>query len=61
MWTLDKLTIQMGHLLAHPECQYAVCRIRSFLEPGETPPAGFRQELLQKEPVAYIMETFWSA
>ncbi|WP_129671691.1 glycosyltransferase [Candidatus Chloroploca sp. Khr17] len=57
LWTPDKLAIQVNHLLAHLDCQYTVCRIRSFLEPGETPPTGFRYELLQKEPVAYIMET----
>lgn len=57
LWAPDKLAVQVSHLLTHPVCQFTVCRIRSFLEPGETPPAGFRHELLQKEPVAYIMET----
>lgn len=57
LWTSDKLAVQVHHLQVHPDCQYAVCRIRSFLEPGETPPAGFRPELLQKEPVGFIMET----
>ena len=57
LWTPDKLAVQVGYLLTHPGCQYAVCRIRSFLEPGDTPPQGFRHELLTQEPVAYIMET----
>lgn len=57
LWTPDKLAVQAGYLRAHPECQYVVCRIRSFLEPGDTPPAGFRRELLEQTPVAYIMET----
>lgn len=57
LWTPDKLAVQVSYLLAYPDCQYTVCRIRSFLEPGDTPPAGFRPELLTQEPVAYIMET----
>jgi glycosyltransferase involved in cell wall biosynthesis len=57
LWTPDKLAVQAGYLLAHPVCQYVVSRIRSFLEPGETPLAGFRRELLDETPVAYIMET----
>lgn len=57
LWTPDKLAIQVNHLLTHLDCQYTVGRVRYFLEPGESPPAGFRLELLQKEPVAYIMET----
>lgn len=57
LWTPDKLEVQVGHLLTHPDCQYTVCRIHLFLEPGYAPPAGFRAELLQQEPVAYIAET----
>jgi glycosyltransferase involved in cell wall biosynthesis len=57
LWTPNKLSVQVGHLLAHPDCQYVVCRIRPFLEPGDKPPPGFRMELLQQEPPAYIMET----
>lgn len=57
LWAPDKLAVQVSHLLAHPDCQYTVCHIRPFLEPGDTPPPGFRAELLQQEPVAYIMET----
>ncbi len=57
LWAPDKLEVQVKSLLAHPECQYAVCRIHPFLEPGYTPPPGFRTELLTQKPVAYIMET----
>ena len=57
LWTPEKLAVQAGYLAAHPECQYAVCRIRYFCEPGDAPPAGFRPEWLSQEPVAYIMET----
>lgn len=57
MWMPDKLTNQIGYLTTHPEIQYAVCRVKFFIEPGCEMPAGFRPELLQQEPVAYIMET----
>jgi glycosyltransferase involved in cell wall biosynthesis len=57
LWTPDKLAVQVGQLLTHPDYQYTVCRIRSFLEPGYAPPAGFRTALLNQAPVAYIMET----
>ena len=57
LWTPDKLAVQVGYLAAHPECQYVVCHIHTFCEPGDAPPAGFRPEWLAQEPVAYIMET----
>jgi glycosyltransferase involved in cell wall biosynthesis len=57
LWAPRKLDVQVGHLVAHPECQYSVCRMHSFLESGVAPPPGFRAELLTQEPVAYIMET----
>lgn len=57
LWTPDKLAVQVDCLRAHPECQYAVCHIHPFLEPGDVPPPRFRAELLGQEPVAYIMET----
>lgn len=57
LWTPDKLAVQVGYLRAHPECQYVVCHIHPFLEPGDAPPPGFRVDLLRQEPVAYIMET----
>ena len=56
-WMPEKLARQVGFLTTHPECQYTVCRIRYFLEPGCAPPAGFRMELLEQTPAAYIMET----
>ena len=57
LWLPKKLAIQAGYLMAHPDCQYTVCRIRYFVEDGASPPAGFRPELLEQTPVAYIMET----
>lgn len=57
LWTPDKLSSQMAYLLDHPEAQYAVAKVKFFLEPGYTLPPGFRPQLLEQEPLAYIMET----
>jgi glycosyltransferase involved in cell wall biosynthesis len=57
LWTDRKLELQMHYLLAHPEAQYVVGRVKFFLEPGYGTPTGFRSELLETTPVGYIMET----
>ncbi len=57
LWTADKLNSQMCRLLEHPEYEYVVGRVKFFLETGCVPPPGFRQELLEGDRVAYIMET----
>ena len=57
LWTPGKLTMQVGHLLAHPEIDYATGRAEFFLEPGCAIPPGFRPELLSGSHVAHIMET----
>jgi glycosyltransferase involved in cell wall biosynthesis len=57
IWLPQKLELQMQHLLAHPEAQYVVGRVKFFLEPGFATPAGFRPELFETAPVAFIMET----
>lgn len=57
VWLPEKLEVQVGHLLGQAACEYCVCRIRSFLEPGCAPPAGFRLDLLDQEPVAYLLGT----
>jgi glycosyltransferase involved in cell wall biosynthesis len=57
LWTPDKLSSQMAYMLDHPEAQYAVAQVKFFLEPGYVLPPGFRPQLLQRELVAYIMET----
>jgi glycosyltransferase involved in cell wall biosynthesis len=56
-WSPHKLDRQLTHLQAHPECDCAVARVQHFLEPGETPPRGFRRDLLARQPPAFIMET----
>ncbi len=57
LWTPDKLTLQVGHLAAHPEVQYAVAWFRYFLEPGCAIPRGVNPALLDGEHVGRIMET----
>jgi len=57
LWTPDKLGLQMAYLLAHPEAEYVVSQVKFFLEPGNALPPGFRPQLLDREIVAYIMET----
>jgi glycosyltransferase involved in cell wall biosynthesis len=57
LWTPEKLSSQIAYMLDHPEAQYAVAQVRFFLEPGCALPPGFRPQLLEREPVAYIMET----
>ncbi|MCO6450802.1 MAG: glycosyltransferase [Caldilineales bacterium] len=56
-WTPDKLEVQIGHMLVHPQLLYTVGRVRFILESDECPPPGFRPELLNGEYTALIMET----
>jgi len=57
IWDADKLKLQIGHLLAHPEIEYVIAKVEFFLQKGCVIPAGFRRELLDSPRVAYIMET----
>ena len=57
LWTPDKLSTQMDHMLNHPEIEYTVARVKFFLEPGCSIPPGFRKELLENDHVGRIMET----
>jgi len=56
-WDSRKLALQIRHMEAHGECDCVVSRVRHFLEPGETPPEGFRRNLLDEDRPAFIMET----
>ena len=59
-WTPEKLTLQVGYLIEHPEVQYTIAKFIYFLEPGSVSPAGFRKELLKGEHVGRIMGTLVS-
>lgn len=56
LWAPHKLFLQASYLHNHPDIEYVVCKAKFFLE-GLTPPLGFRNELLEQEPVCRIMET----
>lgn len=58
LWTPNKLSVQMGYMLDHPDIQYTVARVKFFLEPGCAIPPGFRKALLEGDHVGHIMETF---
>jgi glycosyltransferase involved in cell wall biosynthesis len=56
-WTPTKLQSQVEYMMSFPHLQYTVGRAKFFLEPGITPPAGFRKELLIGDHEAHIPET----
>jgi glycosyltransferase involved in cell wall biosynthesis len=57
LWTPNKLSLQMNHLMEHPEIQYTIAMVKFFLEPGHEIPQGFKKDLLQGQHVGRIMET----
>jgi glycosyltransferase involved in cell wall biosynthesis len=56
-WTPDKLSAQVNYLIDHPKIQYTIAKVKFFLEPGHSPPSGFRKELLENCHIGRIMET----
>jgi glycosyltransferase involved in cell wall biosynthesis len=44
VWPQNKLTIQVGHLLAHPSVGCVLGRQKLFFEPGVAPPAWLRRD-----------------
>jgi glycosyltransferase involved in cell wall biosynthesis len=57
LWTPDKLSVQVNYLIDHPKVQYTIAKVKFFLEPGHSPPSGFRKELLENDHIGRIMET----
>ena len=57
LWTPNKLSVQVRYMVDHPRLQYTIARARCFLEPGCAIPSGFRQELLEEDRVAWVVET----
>jgi len=60
LWTPDKLSVQVNHLVDHPETQYNIAKVKFFLERGCSIPPGLRKGLLEGEYVGRIMETLVS-
>jgi glycosyltransferase involved in cell wall biosynthesis len=56
-WDPRKLALQIRHLETNAVCDAVVSKVRHFLEPGETPPSGFRSNLLEEDRPAFIVET----
>lgn len=57
LWLPDKLYRQIAYLQAHPEVSCTLTMVEHFLEPGTSPPPGFRLELLERPYPGWIMET----
>jgi len=57
LWTPDKLSVQVGYMLDHPELLYTIAMVLFFLDPGCVPSPSFRRELLEGEHVGKVMET----
>jgi glycosyltransferase involved in cell wall biosynthesis len=57
LWTPEKLRLQIGHLLSHPDIGYSLTHQQFFLEPGATLPAWFRKELLSSVHTGWVLGT----
>ncbi|BCM88224.1 putative glycosyltransferase EpsH [Abditibacteriota bacterium] len=53
-WTPGKLKAQVELLIAQPELDYSITRIRFALEEGKPCPPGFKPELLKTDHIAYM-------
>ena len=52
-WTPNKLADQLAMLRSDPRLEGVIGKVRFFLEPGETPPRGFRAKVLDRDHVAH--------
>ena len=57
LWTPEKLTLQIAHLLSHPELGYTLTDQQFFVDPGETLPAWFRKELFSSAHPGWVLGT----
>ena len=56
LWLPGKLDQQIAYLQAYPEVLCTLTLVEHFLEPGVSPPPGFRTELLERPHPGWIME-----
>jgi len=56
LWPVDKLKVQIQYLLDHPGIYYTIGKVTYFLEPGSSPPPGFRRELLDGPRVGCVLQ-----
>ena len=45
LWTPNKLSVQIGYLLEHPDVGYVIARMQNFLEPGAQLPPRITKDL----------------
>jgi glycosyltransferase involved in cell wall biosynthesis len=57
LWTPEKLKLQIGYLLSHPDLGYTLTHQQFFLDPGATLPAWFRKELLSLVHTGWVLGT----
>jgi glycosyltransferase involved in cell wall biosynthesis len=57
LWEPNKLGVQVGYMLSHPELQFTVGKGTFFLQEGCSIPEGFRKELLEGEHVCRTVDT----
>jgi glycosyltransferase involved in cell wall biosynthesis len=58
LWTANKLSLQMNHLLRHPEVGYVLARQRFLLEPGATLTPYQREALLAVDQIGATPSTW---
>lgn len=56
-WLPGKLDRQVAYMVDNPDLLLSVTHIQHYLEEGETPPPGFRMDLLEKPVPGLLMET----
>jgi glycosyltransferase involved in cell wall biosynthesis len=57
LWTREKLKLQIGYLLSHPDLGYTLTQQQFFLDPGATLPAWFREELFSSVHTGWVLGT----
>jgi glycosyltransferase involved in cell wall biosynthesis len=57
VWMPDKLTVQVGYLLAHPDVGFAFARQRFLFEQGVDAPRWYPQELLTQGHAGFVPST----
>ena len=57
LWTSEKLKLQIGYLLTHPDLGYTLTQQQFFLDPDATLPAWFRKELFSSVHTGWVLGT----
>lgn len=57
LWSPEKLRLQVGYLLSHPEIGYTLTQQQFFLGEGETLPPWFRKELFDSVHTGWVLGT----